>query len=181
MFFHLEPTIRWNVVPVHEYLIRCGLEATIVNGNVHVEVNTESCEAYRQHHAKRIARRRAARGAANEPHLAVRYFPDRFVRNLEFFEQPFMVPPFEPAAMHIRHAIQQINAFAIDTLETEFEIAYRHCTDREKVRQFCDRIQRCEDEKRIAVDDLDFITASAARACADEIRVKLDALLLDSW
>ena len=128
----------------------------IINGNVHIEVNTDRCYALRQYHAKRIARRRAAGRADTEPHLAIRYYPDRFVRNLEIYRDPYMVPASEPAVAHAIDGINDWDVVIIDSLETEFGIAYRNCTDTEVVSQRCDQIQQCAQNKSSAVDHLDF-------------------------
>ncbi len=177
MFFHLASAAQWNVNALHENLIRRGLDAMIVSGSVHIEVNTDCCYALRQYHAKRIERRRAAGRVDTEPHLAIRYFPDRFVRNLELYRDPFMVPESEPAVAHAIEAINEWDVVSIDSLETEFELAYRNCAAKDAVCLLCDQIRKCEQNKRSAVDHQNFLAAKGEYDRANELRAQLDILL----
>lgn len=87
-------------------------------------------------------------------------FPDRFLRNLELHRDVLAVPPTEPQLQDAERAIRKTGAIFLDSAETEFGIARRHCSD------------------DVAIDEFEFQAAADTRDKEYDVRALLDTLLL---
>lgn len=154
-----------------------GVDATVVDNEIHVTISSGTCDAWRAYHADRIARWRTARRGFVGPHAAIRHLPDRFLRNLELHLDVFAVPLTEPQLKLIEHSIREFGAVSLDSNEVEFGIAYRHCTDHQSIDGLRTEIERLKQWKDALVEDQEFAAAAGARDREYEVRSQLDTLL----
>ena len=175
MFFHLPLAIPWHPVPICERLVRCDVDAKLVEDAIHISVSSDASEAMRKRHAKRIQRR-----GIGGPDACIRFHPDRFIRNVELHREIFVVPRSDPALVSSTSLLQETGAIMLDSDDDEFAIAHQHCEDRDKIEQLRTELELHEAKKRHYADLFEFENASKAWQLAQDTRSKLDTLLFHS-
>jgi hypothetical protein len=175
--FHLPQHVSWDCKFVLAELTRRHIDASIVGSDIHITLSSERCEAWRKKHQSKLDRH-IARRFPDRPHLAIRYLPNRFLRNVELDRDPFNSPPSESHVILAQAALLDLGAVLLDSLDTEFEIALSHCDRPVELKAFRDRIESiiAEKEKRIA--NFEFELAAATRDSEMEVRAELDTFLL---
>ena len=176
MYFHLPPSVLWNAHALCAELIHRQIEATVKEGEVHLSLPSDYCEARNKYYAKRSERRGRPSPGKSIPHVYIRYLPNRFMRNLELHLDRHMTPASSPIGPAV-DSICQMGATHLDSIGTEVEIARRRCSDHAAITEFRLEIERLVYLKLRYVEELDFHRATAIRDAEDECRDKFDNLL----
>lgn len=178
MFFYLPPFIRWQPEQLCTDLALHQLDATVDANEVHLTLSSDSCDAWRERHTKLLTRRERTALNIGGPHVSIRYFPERFLRNLQLIRNVFKVPPTEPQLKLAEDLILKTGATSIDSADTEFAIAYGLCTDHKAIDGFRSEIEYLMREKERFIEQQDFQAAAGARDREYGVRAQLDSLLL---
>lgn len=177
MFFHIPPSIQWEPVPLCAELNRREIDATVVRSEIHLTFSSESCDQLRRRHANRIVRRRKLLNGKEGPQVSIRYFPDRFIRNLELLRDPFTVPSTEPGLLAVKGAISEMGGIYLASAETECEIAHQHSSNHAAIADFRCEIERLEEKKQEYIEQQNFQAAADTRDVEDGVRAQLDTML----
>lgn len=176
-YFHLPPHIDWNPEFVLRELLRRKIDAALVGKEIHVTLSSAACEAWRRQHQSQLDRR-IAKGLPSRPNMAIRHYPNRFLRNIELDRDVFGAPRSEEHVILAQAAILDLGARLLDSLDTEFGIVTSQFEEATEMASFRERIefQIADKEKHIATHD--FVSAAAARDGELKVRDELEAFLL---
>ncbi|MCC9603369.1 UvrB/UvrC motif-containing protein [Stieleria sp. JC731] len=176
-YFHLPLHIDWNVEFVLGELTRRQIDAALAGSEIHITLSSERCQAWREKHQSKLDRR-IAKGLPRRPQLAIRHFPNRFLRNIELDRDVFGAPWSEEHVILTQASILDLGATLLDSLDTELDIALSHSKRPAEISEFRKRIESLIAEKEQHIEALDFEPAAAARDREMEVRDELETFLL---
>lgn len=177
VYFHLPPHIDWNAEFVLGELLRRKIDAALVGPEIHVRLSSDVCEDWRRQHQSKLDRR-IADGLPSRPHMAIRYFANRFLRNIELDRDVFGAPRSEQHVILAQAAILDHGATLLDSLDTEFGIVTSQFKQAAELASFRERIEHQIAEKEKRIDTHDFVSAAAARDGELKVRDELEAFLV---
>lgn len=177
VYFHLPPHIDWNAEFILRELLRRKIDAALVGKEIHVTLASEACEVWRKQHQSQLDRR-SAEGLPSRPHMAIRHYANRFLRNVELDRHVFGAPRSEQHVILAQAAILDLGTTLLDSLDTEFGIVTSQFKQAAEIASFRQRIEHQIAEKEKHIATFDFELAAAARDGELKVRDELEAFLL---
>ncbi|MEO1529478.1 MAG: hypothetical protein AAFX06_28990 [Planctomycetota bacterium] len=175
--FHLPLDVPWNPKFIRDELTRRGIDAELAGFDIHIALSSARCKEWRDRHRDAIEFR-LAKGLPDRPNLAIRHYPNRFLRNVELRRDVLRIPPHEAALILAQASVLDLGGILLDSIETEFEIALLHSKSKDALFAFRDRIEQLRTEKEKCIAALDFDAGASARDRELEVWNELESFLL---